>query len=110
MPRRDRLDRRFHGAGFLADDEERVSRRQERLPGSAFAYGIWQGKTYTRSADADRGLLMRTTFVTGVAVPKSMALKLALQKFGDGKGIFLRGDYYFVRAWIWWHAGEHIAR
>jgi arabinogalactan oligomer/maltooligosaccharide transport system substrate-binding protein len=42
----------------------------------------------------------------GVAVPKTIAqLEAACAKFGDGKGIFLRGDAYFVQPWIWAYGG-----
>ena len=33
------------------------------------------------------------------------ALEAACKKIGDGKGIFLRGDSYFVQAWIWAYGG-----
>ena len=32
-------------------------------------------------------------------------LAAACTKFGDGKGIFLRGDSYFIQPWIWAYGG-----
>ena len=41
-----------------------------------------------------------------MTVPKSMAaLEAACKKFGNGAGIFLRGDAYFVQPWIWAFGG-----
>jgi arabinogalactan oligomer/maltooligosaccharide transport system substrate-binding protein len=100
----------YAARGFLADLTKSVSAadRGDFLP-SAFAYGLWKGKIYAvpQVTDAPALLYNKALFkAKGVAVPKSMAgLEAACLKFGDGAGIFLRGDAYFVQPWIWAYGG-----
>ena len=100
----------YAARGFLADISSRVSaaNRKDFLP-SAFAYGLWKGKTYAvpQVTDAPALLYNKAMFkAKGVAVPKTIAqLESACKKFGAGKGIFLRGDAYFVQPWIWAYGG-----
>ena len=38
--------------------------------------------------------------------PKTLAqLVTACQKFGNGKGIFLNADAYWIQPWIWGYGG-----
>lgn len=100
----------YAARSFLADLTKYVSAadRRDFLP-SAFAYGLWKGKTYAvpQVTDAPALLYNKAQFkAKGVAVPKTVAaLEAACKKFGDGKGIFLRGDAYFVQPWIWAYGG-----
>ena len=100
----------YAARGFLADLTKNMTSADMRdfLP-SAFAYGIWQGKTYAvpQVTDAPALLYNKALFKSaGVTVPKTMVqLEAACRKFGDGKGIFLRGDAYFVQPWIWAQGG-----
>lgn len=99
----------YAARGFLADITSRVrADRRDFLP-SAFAYGIWKGKTYAvpQVTDAPALLYNKAMFrARKVAVPTTIAqLESACRKFGDGKGIFLRGDAYFVQPWIWAYGG-----
>ena len=90
--------------GFLADTTKNVSAADRNdFLGSAFAYRDLAGKTYAvpQVTDAPALLYNKAMFRTaGVTVPKSMAALEAActKKIGDGKGIFLRGDSYFVQA------------
>jgi arabinogalactan oligomer/maltooligosaccharide transport system substrate-binding protein len=100
----------YAARGFLADITKNVSAadRRDFLP-SAFAYGLWKGKTYAvpQVTDAPALLYNKAMFkASGVTVPTTVAqLEAACTKFGDGKGIFLRGDAYFVQPWIWAYGG-----
>ena len=100
----------YAARGFLSDLTKYVSAsdRADFLP-SAFAYGLWKGKTYAvpQVTDAPALLYNKALFRSkGVAVPTTIAqLESACQKFGAGKGIFLRGDAYFVQPWIWAYGG-----
>jgi arabinogalactan oligomer/maltooligosaccharide transport system substrate-binding protein len=100
----------YAARSFLADLTSYVSAadRADFLP-SAFAYGLWKGKTYAvpQVTDAPALLYNKALFrAKGVAVPATVAqLEAACAKFGDGKGIFLRGDAYFVQPWIWAYGG-----
>ena len=100
----------YAARGFLSDLTKYVSAadRRDFLP-SAFAYGLWKGKTYAvpQVTDAPALLYNKAIFrAKGVAVPTTIAqLEAACKKFGDGAGIFLRGDAYFVQPWIWAYGG-----
>ena len=100
----------YAARGFLADITKNVSAADRNdFLGSAFAYGIWKGKTYAvpQVTDAPALLYNKALFkAKGVTVPKTMAaLEAACKKFGDNAGIFLRGDAYFVQPWIWAYGG-----
>ena len=100
----------YAARGFLADLTKYVSAADRRdFLASAFAYGLWKGKTYAvpQVTDAPALLYNKAMFkASGVSVPTSIAaLEAACKKFGDGKGIFLRGDAYFVQPWIWAYGG-----
>ena len=100
----------YAARGFLADLTKNISSADRNdFLGSAFAYGIWQGKSYAvpQVTDAPALLYNKALFkAKGVTVPKSMAaLEAACKKFGNGAGIFLRGDAYFVQPWIWAFGG-----
>ena len=100
----------YAARGFLADLTKNISSADRNdFLGSAFAYGVWQNKSYAvpQVTDAPALLYNKALFKSkGVGVPNSMAsLEAACKKFGDGKGIFLRGDAYFVQPWIWAYGG-----
>ncbi len=100
----------YAARGFLSDLTKFVSAadRRDFLP-SAFAYGLWKGKTYAVPQVTDAPALLYNKALLkskGVAVPTTVAqLEAACKKFDDGKGIFLRGDAYFVQPWIWAYGG-----
>lgn len=100
----------YAARGFLADLSSYVSAadRRDFLP-SAFAYGLWRGKTYAVPQVTDAPALLYNKAMlraAGVSVPTTIgALETACKKFGAGKGIFLRGDAYFVQPWIWAYGG-----
>ena len=100
----------YAARGFLADITSFVSAadRKDFLP-SAFAYGLWKGKTYAVPQVTDAPALLYNKALLkarGVTVPTTIAqLEAACTKLGAGKGIFLRGDAYFVQPWIWAYGG-----
>jgi arabinogalactan oligomer / maltooligosaccharide transport system substrate-binding protein len=100
----------FAARGFLADLSRKISAadRRDFLP-AAYAYGIWNGKAYSVPQVTDAPALLYNKAMlrsANVAEPKTMdQLVAACRKFGDGKGIFLRGDSYFVQPWIWAYGG-----
>lgn len=100
----------YAARGFLADLTRQISAadRRDFLP-SAYAYGVWRGKTYAvpQVTDAPALLYNKAMFrAAGATVPTTIAqLEAACRRFGDGKGIFLRGDAYFVQPWIWAYGG-----
>jgi arabinogalactan oligomer/maltooligosaccharide transport system substrate-binding protein len=100
----------YAARGFLADLSKHISGadRRDFLP-SAFAYGVWRGKTYAVPQVTDAPALLYNKAMlraANVAVPTTIAqLETACAKFGAGKGIFLRGDAYFVQPWIWAYGG-----
>jgi arabinogalactan oligomer/maltooligosaccharide transport system substrate-binding protein len=100
----------YAARGFLADISKKVSAADKRdFLKSAWAYGVWKGKTYAvpQVTDAPALLYNKAMFrAAGATVPKTIAqLEATCKKFGDGKGIFLRGDAYFVQPWIWAYGG-----
>ena len=100
----------FAARGFLADLSRKISAadRRDFLP-AAFAYGVWAGKAYSVPQVTDAPALLYNKAMlraANVAVPTTMdQLVAACRKFGAGKGIFLRGDSYFVQPWIWAYGG-----
>lgn len=100
----------YAARGFLADITKNISSADRNdFLGSAFAYGIWRGKTYAVPQVTDAPALLYNKAMlrsASVSVPKTIAqLEAACNKLGAGKGIFLRGDSYFVQAWIWAYGG-----
>ena len=100
----------YAARGFLADLTKNISSADRNdFLGSAFAYGVWQGKSYAvpQVTDAPALLYNKALFRSkGVARAElDGSLEAACKKFGDGKGIFLRGDAYFVQPWIWAYGG-----
>jgi arabinogalactan oligomer/maltooligosaccharide transport system substrate-binding protein len=100
----------YAARGFLADLTKNISSADRNdFLGSAFAYGIWRGKSYAVPQVTDAPALLYNKAMlkaAGVGVPKTVAaLEAACNKLGAGKGIFLRGDSYFVQAWIWAYGG-----
>jgi arabinogalactan oligomer/maltooligosaccharide transport system substrate-binding protein len=100
----------YAARGFLADLSKKVpaSDRRDFLP-APFAYGVYAGKTWAvpQVTDAPALLYNKAQFrQNNVAVPRTMTqLVAACAKFEAGKGIFLRGDAYFVQPWIWAFGG-----
>jgi arabinogalactan oligomer/maltooligosaccharide transport system substrate-binding protein len=100
----------YAARGFLAPIDAKVSAADKRdfLP-APFNYGVYAGKTWAipQVTDAPALLYNKAMFKQyKVQVPKSMdALVNACMKFPAGKGIFLRGDAYFVQPWIWAYGG-----
>ena len=98
--------------GFLADITSKVTAADKRdfLP-SAFAYDNWNGKIWglPQVTDAPALLYNKAMFkAAGIKqAPTTMdALAAACAKFGAGKGLFLRGDSYFIQPWIWAFGGD----
>ena len=98
--------------GFLADITSKVTAADKRdfLP-SAFAYDNWNGKIWglPQVTDAPALLYNKAMFkAAGIKqAPTTMdALAAACAKFGAGKGLFIRGDSYFIQPWIWAFGGD----
>jgi arabinogalactan oligomer/maltooligosaccharide transport system substrate-binding protein len=101
----------FASLGYLANIEKMVSAadRADYLP-SAFAYNVYAGHVWgiPQVTDAPALLYNKAMFkAAGISgAPTSMdQLTADCTKLGDGKGIFLRGDSYFLQPWIWAYGG-----
>jgi arabinogalactan oligomer / maltooligosaccharide transport system substrate-binding protein len=101
----------FASLGYLANIEKMVSAadRADYLP-SAFAYNVYAGHVWgiPQVTDAPALLYNKAMFkAAGInGAPTSMDQLVAdCNKLGDGKGIFLRGDSYFLQPWIWAYGG-----
>lgn len=97
--------------GYLADITKFVSAADKKdfLPG-AFAYYNYLGKIWglPHAPDAPALLYNKKMFKdAGMTVPKTLAeLQSSCEaKFPTGNGIFLRGDSYWVQAWVWGFGG-----
>jgi arabinogalactan oligomer/maltooligosaccharide transport system substrate-binding protein len=98
--------------GLLADLTSKVSKADQAdyLP-SAFAYDKFQGKIWgiPQVTDAPALLYNKALFKkAGIKTPPATLDQLAsdCSKFGAGKGIFIRGDSYFIQPWIWAYGGD----
>jgi arabinogalactan oligomer/maltooligosaccharide transport system substrate-binding protein len=98
--------------GFLADITSKVSKADQAdyLP-SAFAYDKFQGKIWgiPQVTDAPALLYNKALFKkAGIKTPPKTMDQLAADcgKFGAGKGIFIRGDSYFIQPWLWAYGGD----
>ena len=97
--------------GFLADITKKVSAadKADYLP-SAFSYDNFQGKIWgiPQVTDAPALLYNKKMFkAAGIKQPPATMDQLSTDcnKFGAGKGIFIRGDSYFIQPWIWAYGG-----
>jgi arabinogalactan oligomer/maltooligosaccharide transport system substrate-binding protein len=98
--------------GFLADLTKKVSAadKADYLP-SAFAYDNFNGKVWgiPQVTDAPALLYNKKMFkAAGLKNPPTTMAQLATAcaKFGTGKGLFIRGDSYFIQPWIWAYGGD----
>jgi len=98
--------------GFLADLTKKVSAadKADYLP-SAFAYDNFNGKVWgiPQVTDAPALLYNKKMFkAAGLKNPPATMAQLAsaCAKFGKGKGLFIRGDSYFIQPWIWAYGGD----
>jgi arabinogalactan oligomer / maltooligosaccharide transport system substrate-binding protein len=98
--------------GFLADVSKKVSAadKADYLP-SAFAYDNYGGKIWGIPQVTDAPALLynkKMLKAAGIKAPPATMgqLAAACNKLGKGKGIFLRGDSYFVQPWIWAYGGD----
>jgi arabinogalactan oligomer/maltooligosaccharide transport system substrate-binding protein len=96
--------------GFLADITRKVSAADKAdYLKAAFAYDNFQGKIWgiPQVTDAPALLYNKRMFKAAKAkVPTTFSqLVQTCQKFGAGKGIFLRADAYWTQAWIWGYGG-----
>jgi len=100
--------------GYLTDITSRVSAadRKDFLP-AAFAYYNYAGKIWGLPQAPDAlALLYNKKMVKAAGLnpskpPQTMTQLTAwCKKFGDGKGIFLRGnEAYFTQPWVWAYGG-----
>ena len=102
--------------GYLVDITSRVSAADKKdfLP-SAFAYYNYAGKVWGVPQAPDaltvfyNKKLFKSAGVKTTQLPKSLGqLFNTCQKFGAGKGIFLRADSYWVQPWVWGYGGGLI--
>ena len=92
-------------------DVDGLGRRQGRLrPGGASRAREYNGKIYAvpQTVDALALFYNKTLFKqAGLTKPPATLAQLQAdcQKFGNGKGIALRGDSYWIGPWIWGYGG-----
>jgi arabinogalactan oligomer/maltooligosaccharide transport system substrate-binding protein len=101
----------YASQGFLTALDGRVSKRDRAdYLKAPFNYGVYAGHVWAipQVTDAPALLYNKAMFrAKKVSVPETMAgLLRACSKFPSGKGIFLRGDSYFVQPWIWAFGGD----
>jgi arabinogalactan oligomer/maltooligosaccharide transport system substrate-binding protein len=101
----------FASLGYLLNIEKYVSAadKADYLP-SAFAYNVYAGHTWgiPQVTDAPALLYNKAMFkAAGLnGAPTSMDQLIAdCSKIGDGKGILIRGDAYFLQPWLWAYGG-----
>jgi arabinogalactan oligomer / maltooligosaccharide transport system substrate-binding protein len=100
----------FAAQGYLADITDLVSEedRADYLE-APFNYNVYQETVFGIPQVTDAPALLYNVEMfekAGVSPPTSLdELVSACETFGSGKGIFLRGDSYFVQPWIWGYGG-----
>jgi arabinogalactan oligomer/maltooligosaccharide transport system substrate-binding protein len=97
--------------GFLTDLTPQISAADKRdfLP-AAYKGAIYQGKAYAVPQTVDALALFynkRMLAAQGLKRPPSTLAELQAycRKFGNQKGIALRGDSYWLQPWIWGYGG-----
>ena len=96
--------------GLLTDLSSKVTAAERTdFVQAALAGGMYNGKLYSipQTVDALGLYYNKVMFKSkGVKVPTTLAqLVSACQKFGNGKGIFLNSDAYWIGPWIWGYGG-----
>jgi arabinogalactan oligomer / maltooligosaccharide transport system substrate-binding protein len=97
--------------GLLADLTSRISAADKKdFVQAAFKGAQYNGKAYAVPQTVDALALFYNKSMLkakGLTKPPATLAQLAQYcgKFGDGKGIALRGDSYWVQPWIWGYGG-----